>query len=87
MPVGERVFFFGGQKEDGQAIDRIYEFNPTTKAWRELGPMPSITGEDPATRPLSRVSAFFHEGAFYLLGGQTLPAKRPSNRVFRGATL
>lgn len=87
VPVGERVFFFGGQKEDGQAIDRVYEFNPTTKAWRELGPMPSITGEDPATRPLSRVSAFFHEGAFYLLGGQTLPGRRPSTRVFRGATL
>jgi hypothetical protein len=87
VPVNSRVYFFGGTKEDGQAVDRIYEFDPTTKAWRELGPMPSITGEDPATRPLTRVAGFFHEGAFYLLGGQTLPGKQTSARVFRGTTL
>ena len=87
VPVGDRVYFFGGEKEDGQAIDRIYEFNPTTKLWREMGPMPSITGEDPATRPLTRVAGFFHDGAFYLVGGQTLPGRRTSARVFRGATL
>lgn len=86
-PVGERVYFFGGEKEDGQAIDRIYEFNPTTKVWRDMGPMPSITGEDPDTRPLSRVAGFFHDGAFYLIGGQTVPGRKTSARVFRGSTL
>lgn len=87
IPVGERVYFFGGEKEDGQAIDRIYEFNPTTKSWRDMGPMPSITGEDPATRPLTRVAGFFHDGAFHLMGGLTLPGRRTSARVFKGTTL
>ncbi len=86
-PVGDRVYFFGGEKEDGQATDRIYEFNPTTKSWRDMGPMPSITGEDPETRPLTRVAGFFHDAAFYLIGGQTVPGRKTSARVFKGATL
>ncbi|MEB3330750.1 MAG: kelch repeat-containing protein [Candidatus Sericytochromatia bacterium] len=85
--VAGRRFFFGGLRDDGSPTDRIYEFNPLTQAWRDLGPLPVVQGEAAGLRALSHMAAFHHAGAFYLVGGRTHPEGRAVNRVFKGETL
>ncbi|MEB3224056.1 MAG: hypothetical protein VKS61_18440 [Candidatus Sericytochromatia bacterium] len=85
--VAGRRFFFGGLRDDGSPTDRIYEFNPIQRAWRDLGPLPVVQGEPAGQRALSRMAAFHHGGAFYLVGGRTSPDGRAVTRVFKGETL
>lgn len=87
LPVGDRLFFFGGTREDGQAVDQIYEFAPKTKSWRTVGPLPTIENLAPADRPETRMSGFFLDGAFYLIGGISVPEGKVGDRVFKGETL
>lgn len=87
VAVNGRLFFFGGIRDGGQPTERIYEFNPTGRTWRDLGALPVVAGEAPSARPVTRMAAFFHAGFFYLAGGQTYPDKRSSARVFRAQTL
>jgi hypothetical protein len=85
--VSGRRFFFGGLRDDGSPTDRIYEFNPVARAWRDLGPLPVVQGEAQGLRALSHMAAFHHAGAFYLVGGRTHPDGRAVTRVFKGETL
>lgn len=88
LAVGDRFFFFGGEKEDGQAIDRIYEFNPTVKSWREVGPLPEILDENPMLdRGETRLGGFFLDEGLYIIGGKSLPDGTLSKRAFRGQIL
>lgn len=87
VPVGGRLFFFGGLRDDGQPTERIYEFDPVGRRWRDMGPLPQVAGEPVGLRPVNRLAAFYHAGSFYLTGGVTNPARSASNRVFRGDTL
>lgn len=87
VPVGDRLFFFGGTREDGQAVDQIYEFAPKTKTWRTVGPLPTIADLPAADRPETRMGGFFLDGNFYLMGGVSVPEGRVTDKVFRGTTL
>lgn len=87
VPVGDSLFFFGGTKEDGQPVTRIYEFIPGALAWRDVGPLPELPGVPAEERAETRMGAFFLDGAFVLAGGLSLPEKRPTARVFRAETL
>lgn len=87
IPVGGRLFFFGGTREDGQAVETIYEFAPRTKTWRTVGALPTIEGLDAADRPETRMSGFFHDGEFYLMGGVSVPENKVGAKVFRAETL
>jgi hypothetical protein len=87
VPVGDRLYFFGGTKEDGQPVTSIYEFSPNSKAWRAVGPLPTsdtIPAEEIAN---TRMGGFFLGDSFYLIGGQSLPSKRVTKRVFKASTL
>lgn len=85
--VGGRYFFFGGLRDDGTPTERIYEFNPVTRGWRDLGALPIVEGEAPGLRPVSHGAVFFQGGAFYLVGGRGHPTGRASTRVFKAETL
>jgi hypothetical protein len=85
--VNGRLFFFGGIRDDGMPTERVYEFNPVARTWRDLGALPIVEGEGPGRRPVTRMAAFFHNGFFYLAGGLTHPDRRSSDRVFRARTL
>ncbi|MEB3284258.1 MAG: kelch repeat-containing protein [Candidatus Sericytochromatia bacterium] len=87
VEVAGRIFFFGGIRDDGTPTERIYEFNPGQKLWRDLGALPVVEGEPVGRRPISRMAAIYHGGYFYLAGGLTYPDRRSSDRVFRVKTL
>jgi Galactose oxidase, central domain len=87
IPVSGRYYFFGGAKEDGQPVNRIHEFEPTSKTWRDLGAMPTITGLADADRPDAALAGCYENGHFYLMGGVTLPEQKLSNKVLKGEAL
>lgn len=87
VPVGNRLFFFGGTREDGQAVETIYEFSPRTKSWRTVGQLPDLEGIEAVDRPETRMSGFFHDGSFYLMGGKSVPDGKVGAKVFRAETL
>jgi len=80
IPVGDRLYFFGGEKEDGQPVDRIFEFNPGTNIWRDWGPLPRAQ-DQPSGQ--TRLAGCFLGDTFYLIGGQSLPERRLSAQVFK----
>jgi hypothetical protein len=87
IPVGDRLYFFGGSKEDGQPVTEISEFSTTTKTWRSLGPIPAIADLPPAETPATRMAGVFNNGTFYLMGGISLPQKQVTKRVIAVKTL
>lgn len=78
-----RYYFFGGTRQDGQAETEIWEFNPTTFAWRDLGPLPTFKDVTDNQRAETRMSAFFNDNHFYLVGGVSVPDGTVSQKVFR----
>jgi N-acetylneuraminic acid mutarotase len=87
IPASGRYYFFGGVKEDGNAVTSIQEFDPTAKTWRRLGDLPAVTGVTDAERPEAAMSGCYDNGAFYLMGGLSLPDKTLSKKVFRAPAL
>ena len=87
VTVGDRLFFFGGQKEDGSPVSSIYEFTPAARSWRTVGPLPTSNLIPAAEIGTTRLGGFFLGDSFYLLGGMSLPAHQVTKRVFKGTTL
>lgn len=71
VPAGDRLLFLGMLKPDGQAVDKIYSFDPQALAWQDLGPIPALTGLTAANRPVGRLAAGLVGGSLYVLGGLT----------------
>lgn len=87
VPMGDRVYFFGGEKEDGTPVGNIYEFNPAARSWRTVGPLPSSNVIPAAEIGSTRLGGFFLADSFYIMGGQSLPGRAVTQRVFKGTTL
>ncbi|MBI3278536.1 MAG: hypothetical protein HYZ57_01690 [Acidobacteria bacterium] len=63
-PVNGRLYLIGGQTTDagaGNFSDRVFEYNPATRAWRERARMPTARGAGVAV---------VVEGRIYVAGGR-----------------
>ncbi|HEY9723715.1 MAG TPA: hypothetical protein V6D47_17010, partial [Oscillatoriaceae cyanobacterium] len=87
IPADGRYYFFGGTLQDGQAETEIWEFNPTSFAWRDLGPLPTFKDVPDNQRAETRFSGFFDDDHFYLVGGVSVPEGTVSTKVFRADLL
>ncbi|MDB5099618.1 MAG: streptogramin lyase [Cyanobacteria bacterium RYN_339] len=87
VKVQDRLYFFGGEREDGSPVKNIYEFTPATKRWRTIGPLPSSDTIPNAEIGATRLGGFFLGDSFYLMGGISIPERLVTKRVFKGLTL
>jgi hypothetical protein len=87
IKVQDRLYFFGGEREDGSPVKTIYEFTPATKKWRAVAPLPTSDTIPNAEIGATRMAGFFLDGSFYVMGGVSIPERLTTKRVFKATTL
>jgi hypothetical protein len=87
IKVQDRLYFFGGEREDGSPVKTIYEFTPATRRWRTVAPLPTSDTIPNAEIGATRLAGFFLDGSFYIMGGISIPERLTTKRVFKATTL
>lgn len=75
VTVNGRIYVFGGLDQNGNAVDTVYEYNPSTDRWRTVNRMPAVRYGAAVSSQSSRV---------YVVGGRNGSGSTTTN-VFRGS--
>jgi len=68
--VDGKIYAFGGQNEEGDALAIVEEYDPVTDTWTTKAPMPT---------PRSGLAAVVVDGWIYAIGGRTGGGPNPSD--------